>query len=349
MKIDMALDTLFYSFEAGILPWPVENSRVLFLNAKNHSALSFLPQDGLRVQQFFAPYVAGLKSQGRAVESSIPDKAQEFDVVLLATPKNQVETQCLIASALRSLKLGGLLMVAADNRAGGGRLVKNLKHFGLADIQSESRNKCRACWTVKAGVDEKAIDVAIRAGSPQSIADGAFQSWPGIYGWNKIDRASALLLQHLPDEHSKNLGGRGADFGCGYGLLAHDILQRPGVKSLTCIDADWRALEMCRVNLEKLKSAAEIHFEWTDLTKDQPGLSNLDFIVMNPPFHEGKAADISIGKRFIVNAHQSLKRNGRLWMVANKQLPYEMTLEDNFFAVEKIFEGQGFKVFCATK
>ncbi|MEZ5813987.1 MAG: class I SAM-dependent methyltransferase [Alphaproteobacteria bacterium] len=344
MKNNMVLDTLFYPFEAGVLPWPAEEGRVLFLNAQAHKALSHFPSANFTAQQFFYPYADALKARGFDVQPVLPQEAQQFDFVLLAAPKNQVETMHLIAGGLRALKPGGLFLVAADNKAGGARLAKNLGHFGLEDIRSDTRNKCRVCWAIKQAVDEDAIDAALRGGAPQPIADGAFQSWPGIYGWQKIDAGSALLLQHLPAD----LKGRGADFGCGYGFLSDHVLQYYEVRSLICADADWRALAMCRVNLERFESKAEIHFEWSDLTQN-PGFSNLDFIVMNPPFHEGTAADISIGKRFIVNAHQSLKRGGTLWMVANKQLPYESVLEETFFKIEKIFEGQGFKIFCATK
>ncbi len=349
MKNIMALDTLFYPFEAGTLPWPEQGQRVLFLNAQYHNALSYLPPEGLRAQQFFAPYAAELGSRGYAVEPAMPEEEGQFDVVLLAAPKNQIETQCLIASGLQYLKPDGLFIAAADNKAGGSRLVKNLTHFGLKDVQSETRNKCRCSWSFKQGIDDKRVISALDAGSAQPVMDGQFQSWPGIYGWNKIDQGSALLLQHLPDDRADNLKGRGADFGCGYGLLSHHVLQKYDVKSLACIDADWRAVEMCKINIGTLDAQTDLVYEWSDLTQDQPGLKNLDFVVMNPPFHEGKAMDISIGKRFITAAHQSLKRNGVLWMVANKQLSYESTLADNFFAVEKVFEGGGFKVFCATK
>jgi 16S rRNA (guanine1207-N2)-methyltransferase len=44
---------------------------------------------------------------------------------------------------------------------------------------------------------------------------------------------------------------------------------------------------------------------------------------MNPPFHQGKHADTSLGAQFIRQAHASLKRGGRLFLVANRHLAYE--------------------------
>ena len=331
--MNMALDTLFHPFQSGTLE---PQGRALFLNAQHHAELSQF--SNMTLQQVFKPYADILQAAGYEFAIEIPEVMQSFDTVLLAAPKNQIETQYLMARALQVLKPGGLLIVAAENKAGGSRLVKNFEHFGLNNIQSESRNKARAVWTRCENFDEDTVKKALSDGAMQSVLDGQFQSQPGVYGWDKIDQGSALLLDNLPDD----LKGKGADFGCGYGFLAKAVTQKSKVKSLTCMDADARALEACRQNVEGL------NYEWADLTREIfPNA--FDFIVMNPPFHEGKKTDITLGEKFIVNAAQSLKRKGSLYMVGNKHLPYENILNDKFFKVEKLFEGQGFKVFKAEK
>src|SRR5690606_39356015 len=55
-----------------------------------------------------------------------------------------------------------------------------------------------------------------------------------------------------------------------------------------------------------------------------------DFIVMNPPFHQGREAEPDMGRRIIKAAAVALKPGGRLLMVANRQLPYERTLAEVF-------------------
>ena len=47
---------------------------------------------------------------------------------------------------------------------------------------------------------------------------------------------------------------------------------------------------------------------------------------MNPPFHRGRAAEPEIGAGMIRAAAKALKPGGRLFMVANRQLPYETVL-----------------------
>jgi len=345
MSKTLALNTLFYPYETARLPWPVQGQRVAFFNAQNHAALRAIEAD-LYLQQNFKPYAQELQNAGFETSCILPiDENETYDTVFIALPKNRIEAAYLIARALQCLKSQGILVVAAANKAGGARIVKMLAGFGLIDCGSESKNKGRVCWAIKENVDQIAVDMALKDGQVQDVLDGAFQSQPGLFGWNKIDKGSALLLQHLPND----LTGKGADFGCGYGLLARHVLQNCNVRSLTCIDADARAVELCRVNVQNVQKNAAIDFIWADLTVSLPVLKNLDFIVMNPPFHEGKFTDADIGKAFINSAYESLKRKGKLWMVANSQLPYEPVLNAQFYKVEKVFEGAGFKIFCAEK
>ena len=74
-----------------------------------------------------------------------------------------------------------------------------------------------------------------------------------------------------------------------------------------------------------------------------------DWVIMNPPFHSGRAAEPALGQRFIEVASSTLPRGGRLLMVANRNLPYEQILEKTFRRVEKLSERDGFKVFEANK
>jgi len=229
------------------------------------------------------------------------------------------------------------------------RLKKLLREAEIENINEISKHKARAVSGVKAQ-DMFLLQNWIDQGQMRTVAQHNFVSQPGIYGWNKIDKGSVRLLQNLPGD----MGGIGADFGSGYGYLAHHILdQNEGIKMLHVADADARALKACAENLDLFKARFETH--WCDLTKDDGKnaasrkFKNLDFIVMNPPFHEGKKTDVTIGQSFIMKAAKSLKSGGRLYMVANTHLPYEDILSAAFSDVEKLHQGNGFKVFQAIK
>jgi 16S rRNA (guanine1207-N2)-methyltransferase len=70
------------------------------------------------------------------------------------------------------------------------------------------------------------VDKSIKRAGEQKILDEQFISRPGVFGWDKADQGSQLLLQHIP----RNLSGRGADFGCGYGFLSSAIMQQKSIR-----------------------------------------------------------------------------------------------------------------------
>jgi 16S rRNA (guanine1207-N2)-methyltransferase len=75
----------------------------------------------------------------------------------------------------------------------------------------------------------------------------------------------------------------------------------------------------------------------------------LDFIVMNPPFHDGGAEDRRLGQAFIKKAAEMLRKGGVLWLVANRHLPYEAELKEAFKRVNPVGDGGGYKLFEAVK
>jgi 16S rRNA (guanine1207-N2)-methyltransferase len=70
---------------------------------------------------------------------------------------------------------------------------------------------------------------------------------------------------------------------------------------------------------------------------------------MTPPFHTTRSADPALGQGFIAAAARNLTRNGDLWMVANRHLPYEATLNDVFAQVQEVTGDNRFKVFHASR
>jgi|TARA_R110002126_G_scaffold3263_1_gene18335 16S rRNA (guanine1207-N2)-methyltransferase len=292
----------------------------------------------------FYPWAKGLsQSFTTPLTQELPFTAHQ-DSVLVLPSKQMDETLYLIACALASLKEGGSLYVAAANDAGGNRLKKILAQFGLDTADSYSKNKCKILHAHVDKTDTAQLESYIKTGAVQEILDGAFVSQLGLYGWNKADIGSQLLCNNLPDD----LHGLGADFGCGYGLLSRHILDTsPKVRMLCLIDAEQRALSLAEKNI--VGHAAKTRRIWDDLCTPEHLPRNLDFVVMNPPFHNGKDAKSSLGVSFIKSAHQALKRYGQLYMVANAHLPYEHILDELFHKSEIIAKANGFKVIRAGK
>ncbi|WP_293481741.1 class I SAM-dependent methyltransferase [Phenylobacterium sp.] len=259
-----------------------------------------------------------------------------IDAAVVLAPGGTLERDAVLAQALRVLRPGGVLTALAPKDKGGSRLRKSLEAFGVT-VAEDARRHHRFCRVVRPQA-VVGLEAAIAAGAPRIVPALGFWSQPGVFSWDRLDPGSALLLQALPP-----LAGEGADLGCGVGVLAARVLASPAVTRLTGVELDRRAVECARRNLDDPR----VTLRWADAR--QAGLEGLDFVVMNPPFHDGGAEDRDLGVAFVRAAAAMLRKGGTCWLVANRHLPYEAPLREAFASVDVRAEGGGYKVFEARR
>ena len=267
--------------------------------------------------------------------AAVPDES--FSAVTVRAPAGAVERRFVLAQALRVLAPGGRLTAFAPKDRGGLRLRKELEALGC-EVGESARRHNRICVVVRPA-EIRGLAETIADGAPRQIAENGLWTQPGVFSWDRLDAGTNALLQVLPE-----FSGAGADFGAGIGLLALNVLASKKVSKLTLVELDRRALDAARRNVADPRAA----FVWGDVRHDV-GLKDLDFVVSNPPFHEGGGEDKALGQAFIRSAAQTLRKGGSLWIVANRHLPYEAILAESFAKVRLVGEGGGYKVFEARK
>ena len=336
---DAALDVLFHPFETGALAWPRVGG-ALFLRARDGWPLHAAPRAGLVCEQTFKPAFDALQASGLDVRGE--EVQGTFPLVLVLPPRQRDEARALFARALDRAGEGGIVVACMPNDEGAKAGQADLARVA-GPVSVLSKQHCRVFWTGAAHDGDVALRDEWRAlDAPRVVATMDLWSRPGIFAWDRIDAASALLAHHLPAD----LQGEGADLGAGTGYLAREVLARGnGVRALDLYEAESRALDLARRNLD---GRPDIGFHWHDVTR---GLSKqYDFIVTNPPFHaQGRADRPDIGKRFIAAAAEALRSRGRLFLVANRHLPYESVLDTRFDIVRTLADASGFKVIEAVR
>ena len=271
---------------------------------------------------------------GSTAIETLPDA--RLASIVVAAPPGAVERRFVLAHALRALAPGGRLVALAPKDRGGGRLNGELTAFGCS-VAEHFKARRRIC-EVQRPPALAGLDAAIAEGAPRFIETLGLWSQPGIFSFDRIDPGSALLIEHLP-----KLKGQGADLGAGLGVLSNAILAQPAVASLALVEIDRRAVEASRRNVTDERAA----FHWLDAR--QTGLTGLDFVVTNPPFHAEGTEDRGLGQDFIRAGARMLAKGGTLLLVANRHLPYEAALREAFRSTETIAEGLGYKIFDARK
>lgn len=295
------------------------NQRLVFLN----HAPDF-DTAGVRgvAQQCNAAAVKALDAAGWTVQPDIPDA--EFDGAVVRIARSKAWTQHMIAQAAAAAPL-----VVVDGQKTDGIDT----HFKLI------KARCGVLGTITKAHGRifwfQSCDLSDWLAGPLSPAPG-FQTHVGLFSAEKIDPGSALLADRLPEQ----LGPRVADLGAGWGFLSKHILAKSGVQHLDCVEIDHRAAACCGANLNDPR--ATVH--WADATTWS---GRYDDIVMNPPFHVGRAAASDLGKAFIAAAARCLTKKGNLWLVANRHLPYESDLKEKFRSVQELPGDNRFKVLRA--
>jgi len=312
---------------------------IAFIHAHAHPLLADLKGkvNQLQLIQSFKPFIYDLNTMDLDVE----DCKGQFDLILLLPSKDKVQSLGWMALAFGHLLDGGKLLVACENQYGAKSYEAALKKLA-GHVNSASKSKCRLFTAKKtdvlnADLQQQWLDDA----KPQVLDSHGLWTQAGLFSWKDADVGSALLLKHLPA-----FKGKGMDLCCGYGLLATQILKAsPEVTQLHMVEADGLALACAQKNVSGFEGVAFHHLDAAVEVLPK----HLNFVVCNPPFHTGQSRDVELGQNIVSKACGALTHGGVLYMVANRQLPYERILRDYLREVECVAVGSGFKVLRGKK
>ncbi|WP_411826918.1 class I SAM-dependent methyltransferase [Luteolibacter sp. AS25] len=322
-----ALETLVFALRET----PLQPGRTLFLGAQYHPDLP----ESLGYQPL-KPLAEACLSAGMELTDQ---PAGKFTNIIFLPGKSKEETLAGYALAHDLLIPGGTFITALSNTSGASRFEKELRR-ATPIIASVSKNKCRAFTASNTEAwNEDILRSWQEIAQPSPISGTDFITRPGVFSASRIDPGSELLAKFLPP----SLHGQVADLGAGWGYLSRIALEKsPKISAIHLFEADSRSLSCARENLPTGKAA----FHWHDVTTGLP--EKYDHIITNPPFHSAQSKDLDLGKAFISTAVSSLKRGGSLYLVANRQLPYEAHLSSLGLRSRPIFEDHAYKIIFSS-
>ncbi|SFB90128.1 16S rRNA (guanine1207-N2)-methyltransferase [Microbulbifer thermotolerans] len=165
-------------------------------------------------------------------------------------------------------------------------------------------------------------------------------SKPGLFGWNKIDRGSALLARHFA-ELTPSDGACVVDLGCGYGYLCAQLAQQ-GHFHFTATDNNAAALLACSKNFRELGIEGVVvpSNAGAELTS-----GTADLIICNPPFHQGFQVEGELTDRFLSQTARLLKPGAPALFVVNAFIPLPRKAGEYFSEVHLLAKENGFCVY----
>jgi len=319
--------------------------RIAVINGINHAGLAALGEqaDDLIVQQNQRDASLTLQRAGHTMTRNI--QQGPFDVVLVLAGRQREQTMGWLAKGARLLHGsaapgGGVLAVCTANGMGAKGYEKRLGEL-TQELNVSSKSKCRFVFLHGDSIScPEILDRWLKDAAPRLLPESGLFSCPGVFSWEHPDVGSRLLLEHLPAD----MAGRGMDLGCGNGYLSCHVLRHySDIKEWHAVDVDAAAVDCAAQNLHSLETACSVHTHWLDATQERLP-EGMDVVLMNPPFHKDKADLVALGQAMIRAAQRSMHRQGSLFLVANRHLPYELLLNQSFERMRTLFEGEGYKI-----
>lgn len=174
-----------------------------------------------------------------------------------------------------------------------------------------------------------------------TLDDLVVYSKPGLFGWEKIDQGSKLLMD-VADAYFANRGypQTTLDLGCGYGYLTLRTRHWPGLEHRSATDNNAAAVACAEQNFRRAAMNVAV-------TADDCGnaiQTKFDAILCNPPFHQGFSVDSTLTEKFLRNSSNRLAANGVALFVVNQFIGLEKKSADYFARCETLSSNGQFKV-----
>ncbi len=164
----------------------------------------------------------------------------------------------------------------------------------------------------------------------------------GVFSKNHVDIATSFLMKTIYNE----LKGDILDVGCGYGVIGIIAAKNKNVSTVTMLDVNHRALELCKRNAIKNKVDSKVKIIESDGFEQIK--EKYDVIITNPPIRAGK----SVIYKMYEDAKEHLKENGILYLVINKKhgAPSTITFLNTLFKECEVMDKKtGFNVIKCKK
>lgn len=174
-----------------------------------------------------------------------------------------------------------------------------------------------------------------------SISDPLSSLVPTVFAGGKLDEGTQLLLAALevrPEDEA-------LDIGCGAGFIGIHIARLATRGNVTMVDSSLAAVDAAQRMVEQsgLANIIALPSDGAQALLAQ----RFDLVVTNPPFHLGGIQTTAIAERFIREAAQVLRPQGRFYLVANRFLKYESVLRACFSTFEEVGGNTHYKVLRA--
>jgi len=257
-----------------------------------------------------------------------------FGTVVLAPPAERGHDRVLaeLDAGARALRADGELLLLLDKDRGAKRYEREAaRRFATGRVVARAGTARLSRWR-----EPRPAGDAAPPWTRFELDGETFRSLAGCHAGGKLDPGTGRLLDALARADAVEAASTVLDLGCGWGAIAHFAARRGA--HVHAVDDDLAAVRSCQ---ENVPGARVRHLDGVaGLDPDE----RYDRVLVNPPFHVGRAVRTELGRALLRAAHAVTAPDGELWWVANRDLRYERLPE--LAGAEQVADEGGFRVSC---
>ncbi len=261
------------------------------------------------------------------------------DLVLLQIAKAKEENRWYLTNCLSLLPKDSVpILVVGGNNAGIRGTQTMLKEYGNVRKIDNAR-KC----VLLSLVATKNVTCAQQFTTYEAVVNDCtftVASMPGVFSATGLDLGTCEMLKYFQQHSCFTKGAKVLDVGCGSGVIGAFLHKLDPTLELSACDISAFALA-CTQETARLNHMPLQVFASDMLAKAK----QYDYIVTNPPFHDGIIQTTVATEQLIAEVKLHLTVHGELYLVANAFLPYADALEHNFQQSEVVVKTNKFKLY----
>lgn len=269
-----------------------------------------------------------------------------FDLVLSHLPRGREVQRELIWGAAHVLRPGGRFIFVASTRVGvKGSITYARDLFGRCGVVRRKKGYHVAMTVRPEGMETPPLgDTYVRRSITVDGRDVTLVSKPGVFAWDRLDGGTERLINAMEIAPADRV----LDLGCGTGLAGLAAAHRASQGEILLVDSDLRAVRSARRTLEA-NQVANASVLLSDGVSEVIEDEVFDVVITNPPFHQGREVDYEVAHRFIHDAFQILRPEGRLFLVANRFIGYDDLIRRTFDNARVAYADASYHVLTATR
>lgn len=268
---------------------------------------------------------------GNHIPSAWP-AAGSYQTILLPLPKGRGPLELALAATCSVLTSESQLLLFGHNdfgiKSAGTVLQKFFSTVDTASIGGKGR----------IFVGSGAYKTDYKLGDFVETTASGLVTYPGLFAKGKLDDATALLIENLPDILPS---AQILDYACGIGMLGRNILLKQPQAILTQVDYDPLAIVAAQQNLPSAIS----------ICKSQPAniTGQYDLIISNPPIHAGQVLSYQLLTKLLAALPKLLTGNGAAYFVTQVTVPVAKLAAEMKLATTEVAASRSFRVTKITR